>query len=152
MLLRCHSAGCALLLVCLLQQLLAGMRDSGATAAVVECTAAGIAGGSTDWIDPTIVVYTNLGDNPGDMQLFGSKQVGAKQHCCMPLPVPFWLPLQRGMLSLCCSVCANVLLRMFKPPVLLLGRPTMHASTQPPYAPYSRIAAPGKQHRPHTPA
>jgi hypothetical protein len=58
-----------------LQQLLAGMRDRGATAAVVECTAAGIAGGSADWVQPNIVVFTDAGDNPVDMQLFESKQV-----------------------------------------------------------------------------
>lgn len=65
------------LYVCVgLQQLLAGMRDRGATAAVVECTAAGIAGGSADWLQPNIVVYTDTGDNPAELQLFESKQVG----------------------------------------------------------------------------
>ncbi|WIA32264.1 hypothetical protein OEZ86_003110 [Tetradesmus obliquus] len=57
-----------------MQQLLAGMRDRGATAAVVECTAAGIAGGSADWLQPNIVVYTDTGDNPAELQLFESKQ------------------------------------------------------------------------------
>eukprot|EP00882_Tetradesmus_deserticola_P019921 GHRQ01021472.1.p1 GENE.GHRQ01021472.1~~GHRQ01021472.1.p1 ORF type:complete len:366 (+),score=136.00 GHRQ01021472.1:710-1807(+) len=57
-----------------MQQLLAGMRDRGATAAVVECTACGLAGGSADWVEPNIVVYTNTGDNPAELQLFGSKQ------------------------------------------------------------------------------
>jgi hypothetical protein len=65
----------------MLQQLLAGMRDRGATAAVVECTAAGIAGGSADWVQPNIVVVTNTGDNPAELQMFGSKQVGSWHGC-----------------------------------------------------------------------
>jgi hypothetical protein len=59
----------------LLQQLLGGMRDRGATAAVVECTAAAVAEGSADWVQPNIVVVTNTGDNPAELQMFDSKQV-----------------------------------------------------------------------------
>lgn len=58
-----------------LQRMLAGMRDRGATAAVVECTASSIVGGSTAWLEPSIAVFTNVGDDPVDLEVFGSKQV-----------------------------------------------------------------------------
>lgn len=64
-------------LVTQLQKLLASMRDRGATAAVVECSVSGIAGGSTEWLEPNIAVFTNLGDDPIDMEVFDSKQVGS---------------------------------------------------------------------------
>lgn len=51
------------------------MRDRGATAAVVECDVCGIAGGSTEWLEPSIAVFTNCGDDPDDLEVFGSKQV-----------------------------------------------------------------------------
>eukprot|EP00878_Enallax_costatus_P033621 GHUV01037156.1.p1 GENE.GHUV01037156.1~~GHUV01037156.1.p1 ORF type:complete len:424 (+),score=127.09 GHUV01037156.1:272-1543(+) len=57
-----------------LQRSLASMRDRGATAAVVECDASSIAGGSTDWLEPSIAVFTNCGDDPGDLEVFGDKQ------------------------------------------------------------------------------
>jgi hypothetical protein len=67
-------AGCSGV-VGVLQQLLGSMRDRGATAAVVECTAAAVAEGSADWVQPNIVVVTNTGDNPAELQMFESKQV-----------------------------------------------------------------------------
>lgn len=57
----------------LLQRLLAGMRDRGATAAVLEVDAEAQATGSTQWVEPSIAVFTNCGEDPNSM--FSSKQV-----------------------------------------------------------------------------
>lgn len=59
-----------------LQKLLAGMRDRGATAAVLEVDLEAQATGSLEWVEPTIAVFTNSGDDPTSM--FGSKQVRAE--------------------------------------------------------------------------
>lgn len=57
----------------LLQKVLAGMRDRGATAAVLEVDTEALATGSLAWVEPTISVFTNLGDDPCSM--FSSKEV-----------------------------------------------------------------------------
>lgn len=56
-----------------LQQLLAGMRDRGATAAVLEVDSEAQATGCLQWVEPTIAVFTNLGDDPCSM--FSSREV-----------------------------------------------------------------------------
>jgi len=65
------------------------MHDRGATAAVVECSAKGIATGATDWLSPDIVVFTNSSDNPAKLELFDSKEVGsgglASNCICLPV-------------------------------------------------------------------
>lgn len=68
---------CCCLLLCL-QKVLAGMRDRGATAAVVEVDAEAQATGCLQWVEPTIAVFTNLGEDTNSM--FSSKQVG--RHGC----------------------------------------------------------------------
>lgn len=65
--------------VCLTQKLLAGMRDRGANAAVLEVDTEAQATGSLQWVQPTISVFTNLGDDPSSM--FSSKEVGANSSC-----------------------------------------------------------------------
>jgi UDP-N-acetylmuramyl tripeptide synthase len=61
------------LAVPVLQHLLAGMRDRGATSAVLEVDSEAQATGSLQWVEPTIAVFTNLGDDPGSM--FSSREV-----------------------------------------------------------------------------
>jgi hypothetical protein len=60
---------------CVLQKVLAGMRDRGATAAVVEVDAEAQATGCLQWVEPTIAVFTNLGEDTNSM--FSSKEVGS---------------------------------------------------------------------------
>lgn len=68
----------ALLLLPLLQRLLAGMRDRGATAAVLEVDSEAQATGSLQWVEPTIAVFTNSVEDPNSM--FSSKQVRKQQQ------------------------------------------------------------------------
>lgn len=89
----------------LLQQLLAGMRDRGATAAVVECTAASVAGGSADWVQPNIVVYTNTGEHPAELQLFGSKQVRKGGQASQAAGCA---GAYNAREVLCCTLCCSV--------------------------------------------
>ena len=65
------------LVYAVLQKLLAGMRDRGATAAVLEVDTEAQATGSLEWVEPTIAVFTNTGDDPTSM--FSSKQVSDEQ-------------------------------------------------------------------------
>lgn len=78
-----------------LQKVLAGMRDRGATAAVLEVDTEALATGSLAWVQPTISVFTNLGDDPCSM--FSSKEVSStqKQHPCASWLLPM-LPPQRS--------------------------------------------------------
>jgi len=71
-----HAACCCSVaaVTAAVQNLLAGMRDRGGTAAVLEVDTEAQATGSLEWVEPTIAVYTNLGDDPTSM--FSSKQVG----------------------------------------------------------------------------
>lgn len=62
----------------LLQRLLAGMRDRGATAAVLEVDSEAQATGSLQWVEPTIAVFTNSGEDPNSM--FSSRQVRKQQR------------------------------------------------------------------------
>eukprot|EP00879_Flechtneria_rotunda_P018943 GHRR01019886.1.p1 GENE.GHRR01019886.1~~GHRR01019886.1.p1 ORF type:complete len:681 (+),score=219.20 GHRR01019886.1:600-2642(+) len=57
-----------------MQKLLASMRDHGATAAVVECTADGIAAGGTRFLQPDIAVFTNLTEHPQEQELLGCRE------------------------------------------------------------------------------
>ena len=45
-----------------LQKLLAGMRDRGATAAVLECPPEAMAQGHMDWVDLDVAIFTNFSD------------------------------------------------------------------------------------------
>lgn len=54
------------------QKVLAGMRDRGATAAVLEVDTEALATGSLAWLEPTISVFTNCGDDPCSM--FSSRE------------------------------------------------------------------------------
>ncbi len=47
-----------------LQKLAAGMRDRGATCAVVECSTQALAAGDCDWLDVTVAVHTGLLGQP----------------------------------------------------------------------------------------
>lgn len=60
------------------------MRDRGGTAAVLEVDTEAQATGSLEWVEPTIAVYTNLGDDPTSM--FSSKQV----RLCLVSWVSMW--------------------------------------------------------------
>lgn len=55
------------------------MRDRGANAAVLEVDTEAQATGSLQWVQPTISVFTNLGDDPSSM--FSSKEVSASSSC-----------------------------------------------------------------------
>ena len=57
------------------QKLLAGMRDRGATCAVVECSDAGLQAGHLRFVDLAVAVHTNFSGAGADHELFeGDKE------------------------------------------------------------------------------
>lgn len=54
---------------------MAGMRDRGATAAVVELTTEGITDGASAGLEPNILIFTNSDHSAHTAGLYGGKQV-----------------------------------------------------------------------------
>ena len=53
------------------QKLLAGMRDRGATCAVLECSDSGLAAGHLQFVDLAVAVHTNFTGAGAEHELFG---------------------------------------------------------------------------------
>lgn len=53
------------------QKLLAGMRDRGATCAVLECSDSGLASGDLRFVEMSVAVHTNFTGAGADHELFG---------------------------------------------------------------------------------